>query len=416
MRNKIHITIAYGGQVIPNKIQLGNQHETLDSLICFHFADERLKNYHKYAFVTNGEYSEVLPIYNDELSVSSVLTSRSGKWVLQIAAYENEIEEASEFTQNNHLLLSDEFIGYIYPSKFNVDAKNKPMDENIRIWYEDFNTEVKGLRTELNTLSTDMDLNKDSYLFEMAELRLDLEEALVVKKDFAYEVLMKNATFEHSYTTTGIAYGYINGYSLFNTNGDLPLNEDYLLILNNGKSEKVIDMVSIYRWASYHIEGKEDEKYRITSTATTEMNATLDASYFDERTHDVRVTILHKIQEDKILVKDNRTPLTKPLILDAKMNYEHLPFVGDEVLQAIIDGRQILVKVPNADSRKNVTNFMPIFQYQLPNVDNDHLYLFYFNDGIGNNILAAMQTGNFNNVYGQLALPLSKTYQQCPLK
>lgn len=89
---------------------------------------------------------------------------------------------------------------------------------------------------------------------------------------------------------------------------------------------------------------------------------------------------------------------------------------GDDALAAILEGRQILIKVPNKGDSTLYSNFMPVLQYQLPNENNNYLTLFYFNDGIAENIMTAMQTGSFDGVYGSIEMMLSTTYTECPLK
>lgn len=90
---------------------------------------------------------------------------------------------------------------------------------------------------------------------------------------------------------------------------------------------------------------------------------------------------------------------------------------GDDALDAILNGKQILIKVPNKNSESTLfANFMPVLQYQLPNENNNYLVLFYLKDGIAENIMVAMQTGSFEGVYGVIQMMLSKTYAECPLK
>ena len=88
---------------------------------------------------------------------------------------------------------------------------------------------------------------------------------------------------------------------------------------------------------------------------------------------------------------------------------------GDDTLQAILDGKQILIKVPNKNDSNLYCNFMPVIQYQLPN-NNDYLTLFYLKDGIAENIMTAMTTGSFDGVFGEITMKLSKKYTECPLK
>lgn len=89
---------------------------------------------------------------------------------------------------------------------------------------------------------------------------------------------------------------------------------------------------------------------------------------------------------------------------------------GDDALDAILKGKQILIKVPNKNGNTLYSNFMPVLQYQLPNENNNYLNLYYLKDGIAENILVAMQTGSFDGVYGVIEMMLSETYTECPLK
>lgn len=89
---------------------------------------------------------------------------------------------------------------------------------------------------------------------------------------------------------------------------------------------------------------------------------------------------------------------------------------GDDALQAILEGKQILIKVPNKNGGTLYSNFMPVLQYQLPNENNDYLSFIYLKDGIAENIMTAMATGSFDGVYGEITMLLSKTYTKCPLE
>lgn len=109
----------------------------------------------------------------------------------------------------------------------------------------------------------------------------------------------------------------------------------------------------------------------------------------------------------------------KPLILDADMatTYDTDSQYGDEALQAILDGRQILVKTPNADGGTYTVNYSPVYMYQVPNKDNNYLYLFYLRDEKQSIDLSAMGLEIIQiPLYGQLKMKLSQTYTECPLK
>lgn len=98
----------------------------------------------------------------------------------------------------------------------------------------------------------------------------------------------------------------------------------------------------------------------------------------------------------------------KPLVLYAEQaeSYTSDSTAGDQALSAILSGRQILVRVPNADGGKYTAVYSPIYMYQLPNYENNYLYLFFLNDGTDSNGLPS---------YGQLKLLLSETYYATPL-
>lgn len=102
---------------------------------------------------------------------------------------------------------------------------------------------------------------------------------------------------------------------------------------------------------------------------------------------------------------------SQPYVIDAEA-YTY----GDDALAAILAGRQIYVKVPSQTPGGLYANFMPVIQYQLPQSGNDYLTLIYLKDGIAQNIMAALQTGSFDAVYGQIVMLLSQSYDDCPLK
>lgn len=90
---------------------------------------------------------------------------------------------------------------------------------------------------------------------------------------------------------------------------------------------------------------------------------------------------------------------------------------GDEVLDAILRKRQILVQTPNADGTSYTKILSPVYMYQLPNYQNDYLYLFYLRDEKQTLDLSTMGMGTVQlPVYGQVQLKLSKEYTECPIR
>lgn len=140
--------------------------------------------------------------------------------------------------------------------------------------------------------------------------------------------------------------------------------------------------------------------------------------------------IIDFISESKIIVTSAKTGTqtihitgktlkpTKPLVLyaDVAEDYKNDTTIGDEALEAILDGRQILVRTPNADGGNYTAIFSPILTYQLPNYANEYLYLFYLRDEKQNIDCSAMGLGVIPMpIYGELKLKLSQEYNECPL-
>ena len=245
-------------------------------------------------------------------------------------------------------------------------------------------------------------------------------------KDYAYKTLMNNATFERTGYHGGtnlVTSGKVYGHALFNISKFS--TDTFNVIVDNGVEKQTFEASA---YAGYHdnaiffgIPGF-DQSCGVDQVNETEYDLSIPTALYDEREGEVKVTVLQKISDEKVSVNDQGYPINRPLVLDATIDYTHLPYVGDEALQAILDGRQILIKVPNANGQTLYANYMPVFQYQLPDQNNSYLTLLYMKDGLANNLVAAlgsmMQGGqpDFSTVYGQLDLPLSKTYTETPLK
>ena len=105
-----------------------------------------------------------------------------------------------------------------------------------------------------------------------------------------------------------------------------------------------------------------------------------------------------------------------PLVLyaDNASDYENDAAVGDDALDAILRGRQILVRVPNADGGSYTAIFSPVLMYQLPNYQNKYLYLFFLRDE-KQDLSSLGLTGVQLPTYGELKLLLSKEYNETPL-
>ena len=254
---------------------------------------------------------------------------------------------------------------------------------------------------------------------------VELENKIIIKNEYQYELLMKNATFENNQLVSSYADGYIHGHSLLN---NIIIGDSYLISYDNGVNKYEFNGQGVNRFNGACISVEDNsitgtENGHVNINSDTEYHLCIPNSIYNERNGEVKVTILHKVGDEKILVKEDNTPVTKSLILDSTIDYSNLPFKGDEVLQAILDGRQVLVKVPNISGEGSLyVNYMPVFQYQLPANNNDFLTLLFMKDGLDTNLVTAlgamMQGGaaDLSTVYGQLTLKLSKAYTETPLK
>lgn len=113
------------------------------------------------------------------------------------------------------------------------------------------------------------------------------------------------------------------------------------------------------------------------------------------------------------------TDAMKPFLLDEEMasTYNTDPQYGDAALQAVLDGRQILVRTPNISGDNYVASFSPVYFYQVPNQNSDYLYLFYLKDEKQTIDLSLVGLGQIQMpIYGELQMKLSKNYTECPLK
>ena len=108
---------------------------------------------------------------------------------------------------------------------------------------------------------------------------------------------------------------------------------------------------------------------------------------------------------------------SEPIVLDSNVNYENDTEAGDATLKGIMEGKQIVVRVPNADGGNYTAIYSPIYQYQLPNYMNNYLYLFYLKDEKQKLNLSALGVGEIElPIYGQIKMKLSRDYNNTPLQ
>ena len=110
----------------------------------------------------------------------------------------------------------------------------------------------------------------------------------------------------------------------------------------------------------------------------------------------------------------------KPLILyyNKSEEYKSDSSVGDQALNEILNGRQILVRVPNISGDNYVASYSPVYMYQIPNYENNYLYLFFLTDEKQDfSALLGLPEGTAAMpMYGQLKMLLSQKYNESPLE
>lgn len=117
------------------------------------------------------------------------------------------------------------------------------------------------------------------------------------------------------------------------------------------------------------------------------------------------------------IYKGSRNDATM-LILDEDLadTYLIVPSHGDEVLDAILNGKQILIKTKNV-GENDLVMFSPVLFIQAPVNGGRYIYLFYLKDEKQELDLSQLNAGTIQiPTYGQLKLILTETYYECPLK
>ena len=132
------------------------------------------------------------------------------------------------------------------------------------------------------------------------------------------------------------------------------------------------------------------------------------------------VSLYISLESECVKIPSEYLPNGKPLLLnaDSAETYLNDSSYGDEALEAIKIGRQILVRVPNADGGNFTAIYAPIMMYQVPNRANKYLYLFFLRDEKQDlSALLGQAAGTVQMpTYGQLKMLLSQEYNSNPLE
>ena len=133
---------------------------------------------------------------------------------------------------------------------------------------------------------------------------------------------------------------------------------------------------------------------------------------------EIKTLTLNGKKYDSFIDKNGRENM-RPLLLDADMaeSYDTDPQYGDVALEALIMGKPILIKTPNASGDAYNANYSPVYMYQVPDTGSNYLYLFYLRDEKQEIDLSAIGLGVIKMpIYSQLQMKLSKEYTDNPLE
>lgn len=275
----------------------------------------------------------------------------------------------------------------------------------------------EAVREQVLNLRKDIDRNEN----EMKNA-FSMIDSIENEKYEVIDVFLRSTKVDASKTTSSVQVGHVirgNDFMYPEAYGKVPGNYVHIqsvekgdyLVLGNGYSfipeSSTLNMLVT------------DKDYKVTKLVPFE-DLNESRTYLVEEDGYLYISCGYgnATPETKLFSIKTQKKLNAPLVLDVYMTatYSVDPQYGDRALEAILAGRQILVKVPNKNGEVIYNNFMPVFQYQLPNAGNDYLTLMYFNDGMAENLMNAMITGTFDGAYGEINMKLSKTYATCPLE
>lgn len=169
----IELKIDHNG--IPNKntVSLGNKYENKEEVIYFDLPS-LFNNYNQYIIaVLNNPYAQkvtkILPIFNNQLIITSTLTSHSGAWYLYVMCRQKPINIEDEYINitaksDEHVFISNGFIGLVQDNLIDSEQiNNYPLDDNLQILYDDLlNLKEELEKIVVGAISWDQILNKPS--------------------------------------------------------------------------------------------------------------------------------------------------------------------------------------------------------------------------------------------------------------
>ena len=174
----IELSIGLDGVVSEKKINIGNKYENNDEVINFILPSE-FDNYNKYIIAVikqdDTKITKVLPVTNNQFSVSTSITYIAGAWSMYLMCRENEVDTDAEQVDisaknGEHVFISDGFIGIVANSLIDKELiDNIPLDTNLHIIYdslvrlqEELTTKLEQLESRLTNIENNISNNTNA--------------------------------------------------------------------------------------------------------------------------------------------------------------------------------------------------------------------------------------------------------------
>ena len=172
----IDLKIGLDGVPSLRKLNIGNKYENNDEIINFILPPE-FENYNKYIIAVikqdDTKITKVLPVTNNQFSVSTSITYIAGAWSMYLMCRENEVDTEAEQVDisaknGEHVFISDGFIGVVANSLIEKElVDNIPLDTNLQIVYdslvrlnEELTIKLEQLESRLSTIENNINTNK----------------------------------------------------------------------------------------------------------------------------------------------------------------------------------------------------------------------------------------------------------------
>ena len=192
---------------------------------------------------------------------------------------------------------------------------------------------------------------------------------------------------------------------LFTTAHSMPTNEWYSYFIVTDKNDIVVERTS-------YIDVKANPRYMFE--ATDDMRT--GGVYEFKNSGTLYMTFPYTdVQAGEFFYIKTKSS-NEPVVLYEHGSVEDETFFGDLAMDALMNGRQILIRLDNYDGRKYTALYSPVYRYDVPNYQNNYVYLHYIKDAQRELDLSALGMGTVTiPVFAQMKLKTSKTYNVTPL-